>query len=94
MDDQQFDQVMDLARALDPEDQKRLRALLDVWLKRSYPSSRGLPLTEDEIAEEMLAEGTLDHVPPPMDLRIPRPERPPIHVQGKPLSETIIEERR
>ena len=50
--------------------------------------------SEDEFDEEMLAEGILDHVPPPITDLTPFQNRKLVQVQGKPLSETIVEERR
>jgi hypothetical protein len=89
-----LDQVIELARRLPREEQMRLRALLDVWVARPIPSNQLVALTEEEIDEELLAEGVLDHVPPPRSKRPMRPEHPPISIKGKPLSETLIEERR
>jgi hypothetical protein len=84
-----FDKVVEMAQALDDAEKWRLRDLLDIWLAPPGP----VP-TEEELAQEMLREGILDQVP--------RRERDvasfenykPIEVKGKPLSETIIEERR
>lgn len=49
-------------------------------------------MTEDEFEEELLRRGMLERLP---QRREPDYQRPaPITIQGKPLSETIIEERR
>ncbi|MEO8498409.1 MAG: hypothetical protein ABI614_25380 [Planctomycetota bacterium] len=49
---------------------------------------------EDQIERELLAQGVLDHVPPPpADLTMYR-NRKPVHVQGTPVSERLIAERR
>ena len=49
---------------------------------------------EDQIEQELLAQGVLDHVPPPpTDVTIYR-NRKPIRVQGTPVSERLIAERR
>jgi hypothetical protein len=49
---------------------------------------------EDQIEQELLAQGVLDNVPPPpTDLTIYR-NRKPIRVQGTPVSERLIAERR
>jgi hypothetical protein len=51
------------------------------------------PITEDEVEQILLAKGIIREIPP----RVPDDEEEtfePIEVPGKPLSETIIEERR
>jgi hypothetical protein len=87
-----FDAVVEQAYNLPREQQLRLHDLLWVWLSR--PPGRKEPLTEEELDEELLIQGVLDHVPPPRKGRPPWKERPPVKVKGKPVSETIIEERR
>ena len=84
-----FEQVVELAKALNPAEQWRLRDLLDIWLEPPGP-----PPTEEELDQEMLRDGILDHVPPPIKDLTPYQHRKPIDIEGKPLSETIIEERR
>jgi len=69
-----------------------LRGLLSHWL--STPVRASVKLTEDEAEAKMVAEGILDYVPPPIKDPAPFEGRKLIHVQGKPLSETIVEERR
>lgn len=55
-------------------------------------------LQDDEAAKEealdraMLAAGLITHIPPPRDPS--KAERPIFEVQGEPLSETIMRERR
>jgi hypothetical protein len=55
-------------------------------------------LQDDETAKEealdraMLAAGLITHIPPPRDPS--KAERPTFEVQGEPVSETIIRERR
>ena len=66
------------------------RNLLDVLLARGEN-----PLSEeDEFELELLKEGTLDSVPPGTRDQKSLEEWKPVEIQGKPLSETIIEERR
>ena len=74
---------------LPPAEQQRLLEALkrDVKMK-----SEQRPITEDEV-EEILAKGIISEIPP----RVPDDEEEtfePIEVPGKPLSETIFEERR
>ena len=75
---------------LPPAEQQRLLEALkrDVKMK-----SEQRPITEDEVEEILLAKGIISEIPP----RVPDDEEEtfePIEVPGKPLSETIIEERR
>jgi hypothetical protein len=84
-----FDKVVQLAQALTDAEKWRLRDLLDAWLAPPGP----VP-TEEEVAQEMLREGILDQVPPPITDTTPYENRKLIEVKGEPLSETIIKERR
>ena len=84
-----FEKVVELVKELNPAEQWRLRDLLDVWL--APPQA---PLTEEELAQELLREGILDHVPPPITDLTPYQNRKPVDIQGEPLSETILKERR
>jgi hypothetical protein len=84
-----FDRVVNLVKTWDEQEQLRLRDLLDSWLGLPGP-----PPTEEELAAEMLREGILDHVPPPITDTTPWDNRKPLDIEGEPLSETIIRERR
>ena len=75
---------------LPPAEQQRLLEALkrDVKMK-----SEQRPITEDEVEQILHAKGIISEIPP----RVPDDEEEtfePIEVPGKPLSETIIEERR
>ena len=84
-----FERVVETVQALDDTEKRRLRDLLDIWL-----ATPGRVATEEEMDQEMLRAGILDQVPPP-DRDTARFENyEPIEVKGKPLSDTIIEERR
>jgi len=87
-----LDRVIELARHLPREEQERLRGLLNHWL--SVPVRAPTALTEDEVEAKLLAEGILDYVPPPIKDLSAFKGRKLVRVQGKPLSETIVEERR
>ena len=85
-----FDQIWDAVKALDADRLQRLRNLLEILLARGEK-----PLSEEDETElQLLKEGILDHVPPtPMDQES-FDEWKPVAIEGRPLSETIIEERR
>lgn len=84
-----FDEVIEEVRALPPEEQRRLRELLDHWLAEVQPQS-----TEDEFEQKLYEAGLLNEIKPPITDFTPDQNRRPIPFKGKPLSEIIIEERR
>jgi hypothetical protein len=85
-----FDEVWEAVRSLTPDEQQRLRRLLD-----TLPAYQGRPLRkEDELDLLLLKDGVISEIPPPITDFTPYQNRKLIEVKGKPLSETIIEERR
>ncbi len=77
---------------LPPEERRRL---LEV-LKQDSPESakpHHRPTTEDEVEQVLLAKGIISEIPPLAEYTDEDEDFEPIEVQGKPLSETIIEER-
>jgi hypothetical protein len=79
--------------SLGADELRQLRRAVDERL--SNPSeSTGSERQEDEFKRRLVAAGLLNEVRPP----VPDPEsyrgRTPVPVTGKPLSETIVEERR
>jgi Arc/MetJ-type ribon-helix-helix transcriptional regulator len=62
-------------------------------LERKVPPSINKPLTPDELNRQLLEAGLLSHIPTRPDPATYR-EFSPIVVEGEPLSETIIRERR
>lgn len=72
--------------------------LLESDLDAARDALQGLLLDRDERLQaecdrRMLESGRLERVPTPQDMRMTRPHMP-IRIGGKPVSETIIEERR
>ena len=51
------------------------------------------PPSEAELKRQLLASGLMSILPLPRDIK-PRPEFQPVLIEGEPLSETIIRERR
>lgn len=86
------ERVLDQIRALTVEEQQEVRAALN-----PSASVEAQPLmTEDEFEQHLLANGVITEIPPPpteADIEAFRNYKP-ITVEGKPVSETIIEERR
>ena len=82
-----LDQVAQEAKTLAPEEQRRLKDMLEEWLAEPRPQ-----MTEAEFEQHLVARGLLAR---PRSPRAGRPaEFKPIQVKGKPVSETIVEERR
>jgi hypothetical protein len=84
-----LDQVIEEVKALTPEDQRKLRELLDNLLAGGEPA-----VTEEELQQRLYEKGVIGEIPPPITDLAPYRNRKLMKVKGKPLSETIIEERR
>jgi hypothetical protein len=75
------------AMALPPDDLQRLIEMLS----QAEPAKP--EMTEEEFQMRLMSEGIISKLPRPLAEREEEEFRP-IQVQGQPLSETIIEERR
>jgi len=84
-----LDQVIEEVKALTPDEQRQLRDLLDSLLAPPAPQ-----MTEEEFHQRLLERGVIGHIPPPITDLKPFENRKLMEVKGKPLSETVIEERR
>ena len=63
-------------------------------LRSHAPTPRNVPrMTEAEFKQHLLKSGRISSLPPPPDPSS-RPVFPPVALEGEPLSETIIRERR
>ena len=79
-----MNEVLEAVRVMSPEDRERVRALLEA-LQRE-------PTSPEESARQALVEaGLLGKIMPPGTGT--RARRSPVPIKGKPLSETVIEER-
>jgi hypothetical protein len=81
--------VIEQVKALSPDDQRRLHRLLQEKLAAAGPAK-----SEDDFERELLAQGLLTRIPPPITDLTPYQNRRTVRVEGQPLSEQIIEERR
>jgi Arc/MetJ-type ribon-helix-helix transcriptional regulator len=52
------------------------------------------PLTQEQLEQQLLETGFLGSIPPPRTAASSRREFQPVPIEGEPLSETIIRERR
>ena len=75
-------------KKLSQSEQQELRAVLDSLF------SSANSLTEEKLHQRLAAEGRLSVPPPEARARVARRPFKPVSVRGKPVSETIIEERR
>jgi hypothetical protein len=105
-----FNHLLSSIKSLSPMQMRRLRQQLDSELaqpkhptrtpgkaaKRAKPAApKKRPLTRDEFHRRLLAEGRLASLPDPaLDIDDDDPDDQPIAIEGEPLSETIIRERR
>jgi hypothetical protein len=83
-----LEKILEEIKSLTPEEQAKVRELLD-----SLPLQEKATPSREEYEKYLLAKGVISHIP---SRKIP-PERrdfKPIEVEGEPLSETIIRERR
>src|SRR2546423_10393606 len=83
-----FEKLVEQVKALLPDEQQQLRQALD-----GLPANASSPPTEDEFEQHLFNLGLLSEVKPPAGDRLPHESWKPVEIKGKPLSETIIEER-
>ena len=84
-----LDQVFEQVKALTPNEQRQLRDMLDELIAKAQPA-----MSEAEFEQWLLDRGVISHIPAPITDFSPYQNRKLMEVEGKPLSETIIEERR
>ena len=82
--------ILEEVRTLPPKEQRQLRLQLNAIV----PSAPTMDELEDEFERELMAEGILGEVKPLPDHDPQFHAYRPVTVTGKPVSETIIEERR
>lgn len=76
-------------KALPPDEQRQLWELLDAMRANWEEQEK-----HQQVLQKMLEDGVITRIPPPITDFTPYRNRKPIEVKGKPVSETIIEERR
>jgi len=84
-----LDRLIEEVKTLTPDEQRNLRDIVDELLAKTAPQ-----MTEEEFEQRLLEKGIISRIPPPITDLTPYRNRKLIEVKGKPLSETIIEERR
>jgi hypothetical protein len=109
MTDTDFSHLLSSIRALTPAQMRKLRHQIDNELappartpakaaKRSRPAPSQpakKPMTREEFNQHLLSIGLISSLPDPaLDIDDDDPDDQPIAIEGEPLSETIIRERR
>lgn len=84
-----LDRIVEEVRALTADEKRVLLERLDSLLVS--PESE---ISESDFERQLLERGVISSIPPPITDFEPYRNRKLIEVKGKPLSETIIEERR
>ena len=84
-----LDRVFEEVKLLTPDEQRNLRDMVDELLAASAPT-----MTEDEFEQRLLKKGIISRIPPRIRDATFYAQRKPVKVEGKPVSEIIIEERR
>lgn len=84
-----LDRLVEEVKTLTPDEQRSLRNIVDELLATSAPQ-----ITEEEFERRLLEKGIISRIPSPITDLTPYRNRKLIEVKGKPLSETIIEDRR
>jgi hypothetical protein len=88
-----LEQVAEKAKELTPNEQQRLRGLLEGWITPTTLSTEELEARERLFAQRLLEKGIITHIPE-RDPDYEAHRHPPIVVEGEPVSETILRERR
>jgi hypothetical protein len=82
--------LIEEVKVLTSDEQRQLRELLDrLLIQQAESQSYG-----DALEQKLLEVGLLSESKPPITDFTQFPNRKPIEVKGKPLSEIILEERR
>jgi hypothetical protein len=92
----EFNQILSSLNALSPEQMLQLRQELDGKLAAASVES---PLTPDqqedqEVQRRLFAAGLLSEIKPPLRELTGYRDRRAVPIQGEPLSETVIRDRR
>ena len=84
-----LDRLVEEVRALTPDEKRVLRERLDSLIVSPQPE-----MSEADFERRLLERGVISSIPAPITDFEPYRNRKLIEVKGKPLSETIVEERR
>ena len=86
-----IEKILQEVKALSPEKQQHVRQVLD----EALPSTRASgPATEEEFQQQLVDAGLLREIKRHDVRQVPPQRRKRVDIQGTPLSETVIKERR
>lgn len=85
------EQIENEVRQLSEENLRKVRALVDSLLEKKESKSA---MTEEEFAQHLYEKGIIGKPPPPITDFSRYENYVPVKVEGEPISETIIKERR
>jgi len=95
MENLTLERAVEVVRALRPEEQQQLRRLMDSW--QTPQPAEPTPDQQRQIAEHLLAKGLIVSLPARYregyNPEEAADQHPPVVVQGKPVSETLLEDR-
>lgn len=92
-----FNHLLHSIKTLSPEQMRQLRQELDSELAASSAVQVGRDdeqATRDELQRRLYEAGVLSEIKPPITDLTPYRNRKAVPIQGEPLSETVIRERR
>lgn len=89
-----LEKIVEEIKALTPEQRQILRDMLDTLPQSNETPEEEMRQREDELLRRLHEKGILAKIPLPITDPRPFDDWKPIEIKGKPLSETIIEERR
>lgn len=87
-------EIIQQIRTLPPNELSELRQALASAIEQGTFETQAPSMTEDEFEQEMESKGFLRRALPPVTDLSPYENYHPVKVQGQPLSEMIVEERR
>jgi hypothetical protein len=87
-------EIIQQIRTLPPNELSELRQTLPSVIEQATSETQAPSRSEDEFEQEMESKGFLRRALPPVTDLSPYENYHPIKVQGHPLSEMIVEERR
>jgi hypothetical protein len=95
----EFNHLIGSIKTLSPEQMRQLHRELESEMAASCHRSPTATLTEAEatdqdVQRQLFAAGLLNEIKPPIRDLTPYRNRKPVPIQGEPLSETVIRERR
>ncbi len=99
MENVTLDRAAEIVKALTPQEQLQLRAMIDSWQVETPTETPAetTPEQQRRLAEHLFAEGMIENLPARYregyDPEDGADRHPPIVVRGRPVSETLLEDR-